>query len=49
MAQLVDEGKVRWTGVSNFDVDLLDRCETIRHVDSVQPPLSMLQRGALGT
>ena len=48
MAKLVDEGKVRWAGVSNFGVDLLDRCEAIRHVDSVQPPLSMLQRSALG-
>ena len=48
MAKLVDDGKVRWAGVSNFGVDLLDRCEAIRHVDSVQPPLSMLQRSALG-
>ena len=47
MAELVDEGKVRWIGVSNFDVDLLERCEAIRHVDSLQPPLSMVQRGAL--
>jgi aryl-alcohol dehydrogenase-like predicted oxidoreductase len=47
MAQLVDEGKVRWLGVSNFDVEQLQRCEAIRHVDSLQPPLSMVQRGAL--
>jgi aryl-alcohol dehydrogenase-like predicted oxidoreductase len=47
MAQLVDEGKARWIGVSNFDVDQLERCEAIRHVDSVQPQLSMLQRTAL--
>ena len=47
MASLVDEGKVRWLGVSNFDVDQLDRCESIRHIDSFQPPLSLLRRGAL--
>src|SRR5919204_2191024 len=47
MAQLVNEGKVRWIGVSNFDVDQLERCEAIRHVDSLQPPLSMVQRRSL--
>jgi aryl-alcohol dehydrogenase-like predicted oxidoreductase len=46
MAELVHEGKVRWIGVSNFDVDQLERCEAIRHVDSLQPPLSMVQRPA---
>jgi aryl-alcohol dehydrogenase-like predicted oxidoreductase len=49
LAELVDEGKVRWIGVSNFDEELLDRCEAIRHVDSVQPPLSLLARGARHT
>jgi aryl-alcohol dehydrogenase-like predicted oxidoreductase len=47
MAELVDEGKVRWIGVCNFDPEQLDRCEAVRHVDSVQPPLSLLVRGAL--
>ena len=47
MAELIDAGKVRWAGVSNFDADLHRRCEAIRHVDSSQPPLSMLNRGAL--
>jgi aryl-alcohol dehydrogenase-like predicted oxidoreductase len=42
MAELVEEGKVRWVGVCNFTPDLLERCEPIRHVDSVQPPLSLL-------
>ena len=46
MAQLVGEGKVRLAGVSNFDVPLLDRCEAIRHVDSLQPPFSPINRDA---
>src|SRR5579862_1104227 len=28
MSRLVEEGKVRFAGVSNFDVSLLERCET---------------------
>jgi aryl-alcohol dehydrogenase-like predicted oxidoreductase len=43
LAELVDEGKVRWAGLSNFDVDQLERCEAIRHVDSLQPELSLLR------
>jgi aryl-alcohol dehydrogenase-like predicted oxidoreductase len=46
MVGLVEEGKVRWIGVANFDIAELARCEAIRHVDSVQPPLSLLARGA---
>ena len=49
LSALVDEGKVRWLGVSNFDVDQLERCQRIRHIDSLQPPLSILRQGALGT
>src|SRR3989449_3531449 len=44
MMRLVEEGKVRAAGVSNFDVPLLERCEAIRHVDSLQPPFSLLKR-----
>jgi aryl-alcohol dehydrogenase-like predicted oxidoreductase len=44
MERLVEEGKVRAAGVSNFDVELLDRCEAIRHVDSFQPPFSLINR-----
>ena len=44
MARLVEEGKVRAAGVSNFNVNLLRRCEAIRHVDSLQPPFSLINR-----
>ena len=44
--KLVEAGKVRWVGVSNFDAILLDRCEAIRHVDSLQPPFSLVNRAA---
>ena len=45
MTELQDVGKVRFIGVSNFDRDLIERCLVIRHVDSLQPELSMLDRG----
>jgi aryl-alcohol dehydrogenase-like predicted oxidoreductase len=44
MVKLIEEGKVRAGGVSNFDVNLLERCEKIRHVDSLQPPFSLINR-----
>jgi aryl-alcohol dehydrogenase-like predicted oxidoreductase len=46
MVRLVATGKVRAIGVSNFDVALLQRCEAVRHVDSLQPPFSMIRRNA---
>jgi aryl-alcohol dehydrogenase-like predicted oxidoreductase len=46
MTKLIEEGKVRAAGVSNFDVPVLDRCEAIRHVDSLQPPFSLIDRAA---
>jgi len=48
MARLVEQGKVRAIGVSNFDVPLLERCEARRHVDSLQPPFSMIKRAVAG-
>jgi len=46
MARLVEQGKVRAAGVSNFGLDLLERCEAVRHVDSLQPPFSLVRRDA---
>lgn len=46
LSRLIEEGKVRWGGVSNFDAALLDRCEQVRHVDSLQPPFSLIRRDA---
>jgi aryl-alcohol dehydrogenase-like predicted oxidoreductase len=43
MAALLDEGLVRSIGVSNFDRALIERCEAIRHVDSLQQEFSMLR------
>jgi aryl-alcohol dehydrogenase-like predicted oxidoreductase len=44
MVRLIEESKVRLGGVSNFDVNLLEHCEAIRHVDSLQPPFSLIHR-----
>ena len=42
MAGLVDAGKVRWVGVSNFDQTLIERCRAVRHVDSLQQEFSLV-------
>lgn len=40
-----EAGKVRAIGLSNHDVDRLNRAEAIGHVDSLQPPFSLIKRG----
>ena len=42
MGELVEAGKVRWIGVSNFDRALIERCRAERHVDSLQQQFSMV-------
>jgi diketogulonate reductase-like aldo/keto reductase len=44
MTRLVQEGKVRYLGVSNFSVAQLKRLQSIHPVASNQPPYSMLRR-----
>lgn len=46
VGRLIDEGKVRYGGVSNFDAVQLGRAGRIRPVASLQPPYSMLRRQA---
>ncbi len=44
MARLVQEGKVRYIGVSNYSVAQLERIGRIHPPASLQPPYSMLHR-----
>ncbi|MDH5717127.1 MAG: aldo/keto reductase [Spirochaetia bacterium] len=44
MVKLKEEGKVRYIGVSNYTADMIENCEKIGHVDSSQPPFSLLKR-----
>ena len=47
LARQQKAGKIRWIGVSNFNVDQLKRAQSIAPVTSLQPPYSML-RPAVG-
>jgi aryl-alcohol dehydrogenase-like predicted oxidoreductase len=42
MAQLKNEGKVRWIGVSNFDVVQMRRAQAIAPITSLQPRYSLV-------
>jgi aryl-alcohol dehydrogenase-like predicted oxidoreductase len=44
MAQLQKEGKVRWIGVSNFNVEEIRRVQAITPTTSLQPPYSLVRR-----
>jgi len=44
MAKLAEEGKVRYTGVSNFKVEQIEHIQKIAPVASLQPPYNMLHR-----
>ena len=44
MAALQREGKVRWSGVSNFDVQQMRRAQAIAPITSLQPPYSLIRR-----
>src|ERR671918_1635809 len=44
MTEPIREGKGRAAGGSHLNVELLTRCEALRHVDSLQPPFSLIRR-----
>ena len=46
LADLKREGKVRWIGVSNFNVSQLKRAKKIAPITSLQPPYSLVHREA---
>lgn len=45
LADLKRSGKIRYIGVSNFDVAQMDRARAIEPITSLQPPYSLLNRG----
>lgn len=44
LADLQKEGKVRWIGVSNFNVQQMQRICSIAPITSLQPPYSLIRR-----
>ncbi len=48
IARLMEEGKVRCGGVSNFNVGHMERAQRIHPIASLQPPYSMLRRKVEG-
>jgi aryl-alcohol dehydrogenase-like predicted oxidoreductase len=44
LADLKRQGKVRWIGVSNFNVQQIKRAQAIAPVTSLQPPYSLVHR-----
>jgi aryl-alcohol dehydrogenase-like predicted oxidoreductase len=44
LARFKEEGKVRYIGVSNFNVEQMKRAQKIAPITSLQPPYSLLRR-----
>jgi aryl-alcohol dehydrogenase-like predicted oxidoreductase len=44
LAKLKEEGKVRYIGVSNFDVQQMKRAQAIAPITSLQPPYAVVRR-----
>lgn len=48
IGRLIEEGKVRYGGVSNFEIAHLKRTQKLRPITSLQPPYSLLRRAVEG-
>jgi len=46
MQELRREGKIRWAGVSNFNIQQMDRARAIGPIAALQPPFSLVRREA---
>jgi aryl-alcohol dehydrogenase-like predicted oxidoreductase len=46
LVRLREQGKIRAAGVSNHSVSQLEAAEQVGHIDSLQPPFSMIRRDA---
>jgi len=44
LARFKEQGKIRYIGVSNFNLDQMKRAQQIAPITSLQPPYSMLRR-----
>jgi len=44
LSRMREQGKLRWIGVSNFNIDQMKRAQKIAPITSLQPPYSMLRR-----
>jgi aryl-alcohol dehydrogenase-like predicted oxidoreductase len=44
IGDLIKDGKIRYAGVSNFNVEQMKRIQSIHPIASLQPPYSMLRR-----
>jgi aryl-alcohol dehydrogenase-like predicted oxidoreductase len=48
LLELKQEGKVRHVGLSNHDLGALQKAEAMGHVETLQPPFSMIRRDVAG-
>ena len=48
IAELIEAGKIRYGGVSNFNVPQMKRAQKLHPIASLQPPYSLMRRGVEG-